>query len=570
MQTRALSPLLAGLLLGLSGPGASGQDGCTGVKLAHRFDAAGSLDGLGRSVAFAGDVDGDGVVDLIAGAPLADPGGQADAGSALVFSGATGQLLHRFDGLAGDQLGHSVAAAGDLDGDGFADLLVGARRARAPGIGRAGAVFVFSGATGALLLRVDGLAAGDRLGSSVASAGDLDGDGVPDFLAGAPLADPAGLDRAGSVFAFSGAAGALLFRFDGSFSHEELGTSVAGGGDGNGDGIPDLIAGGPFADPHGLTDGGSAYVLSGATGALLRRFDGTAADFEFFGDSVADAGDVDADGVSDWIVGAPGFNPQGLDEGAAFVFSGATGAQLLFLDGPVEHARLGDAVGAGGDVDGDGAADVVSGGPAKANGFEQAGVAFVFSGAGGGEILRFEGKTPFGFLGVALAGARDVDGDGRSDLLVGSPGAVPAGPGGPTGSVFLVAYNPALSSSGEVLSVLRGGTIEYVIDFPASDAGAPYRILVSAHGTGPTLLHGLAVPLTDDGFFRASRRGHTPPQAAGFQGVLDAAGDAAARITIPPGALPLKLAGRRFPLHLAVVNGNFDQASLACRLIFTL
>ncbi len=570
MPFRPSSILIAGFLFGLSGPRASAQEGCRSVELKYRFDSAGSLDALGRSVAFAGDVDGDGIPDMIAGAPLADPGGQADAGSALVYSGATGVQLHRFDGQAGDELGYSVAGAGDLDGDGFDDLLVGARRAKAPGIGRTGSALVFSGATGGLLLRVDGLAVGDRLGSSVAGAGDLDGDGVPDILAGAPRADPGALWRAGSAFVFSGATGASLFRFDGSFANEELGFSVSGGGDVNGDGTADLIVGGPFADAGGLTDSGSAYILSGATGLLLRRLDGTASDFEFFGDSVSGAGDVDADGVADWIVGAPGFNPQGLDEGAAFVYSGATGALLLFLDGPVEHARLGDAVAAGGDVDGDGTADVISGGPAKANHSEQAGIAFVFSGTSGKEILRLEGKTPFGVLGVALAGARDVDGDGRSDLLAGSPGAVPAGPGGPTGSVFLLTYNPALSSTGETLSILRGGTIEYAIDFPAADAGAGYRILLSAHGTGPTLLHGLSIPLTKDGFFRASLRGNTPPQASGFQGTLDAAGDAAARITVPPLSLPLKLAGRRFPLHLAVINSHFDQASLACSLRFVL
>ncbi|MFQ5694327.1 MAG: integrin alpha, partial [Nitrospinota bacterium] len=127
-----------------------------------------------------------------------------------------------------DELGSSVAAAGDVDGDGFADVIVGAPLAN-PGLhADAGSAFVFSGASGKRLLRLDGLLSGDALGSSVAGAGDVDGDGFADLIVGAPLADPNGNADSGSAFVFSGATGSLIWRFDGQGFHDELGFSVGG------------------------------------------------------------------------------------------------------------------------------------------------------------------------------------------------------------------------------------------------------------------------------------------------------------------------------------------------------
>lgn len=120
--------------------------------------------------------------------------------------GGTEDLKWRFDGQApGDRLGGPLSSAGDVDGDGFDDLVVGAPFANPNGLRDAGSVFVFSGATGAQLLRLDGLSIGDNLGGSVAGAGDVDGDGFGDLVVGAPGASPNGLTRAGSAFVFSGA-----------------------------------------------------------------------------------------------------------------------------------------------------------------------------------------------------------------------------------------------------------------------------------------------------------------------------------------------------------------------------
>jgi len=138
--------------------------------------------------------------------------------------------------------------------------------------------------------------------------------------------------------------------------------------------------------------------------------------------------------------------------------------------------------------------------------------------------------------------------------------------------VFFSPPPPILIASGEVLSVGSGGTIDYAIDFPPVDAGASYQILLSVNGTGPTTLNGLSIPLTPDRLFQASLNGRVPSPMTGFQGILDANGDGAAQVSFPspPVALPLKLFGRRFRYHLAVINSKFDLSSKAVSLRFTL
>ncbi len=566
-----LSLALAGLAQAFLPPALSAQTVGGTEDLGRRFNGLAMDDEFGFSVSDAGDVDGDGFVDLIVGAPGADPKGLSAAGSAFVFSGATGEQLWRFDGLgAGDYLGWSVAGAGDVNGDGFDDLIAGAVKADPNGLPYSGSVFVFSGATGEQIWRFNGLGAGDRLGWSVAGAGDLDGDGFNDFIVGAPYADPNKHGSAGSAFVFSGASGLQLFQFDGLGIQSFLGKSVARAGDVDGDGVPDLIVGAYGAHPHGLPNAGSAFVFSGATGARLLRFDGLRA-FDLLGYSVGGAGDVDGDGFDDMIVGSPGAAPNGLTyAGSAFVFSGATGAQLWRLDGKASSDHLGHSVDGAGDIDGDGLGDVIVGAPfAHPSGIYQAGSTLVFSGATGTQLFRLDGLTARAALGFSVSRARDVDRDGVPDLIIGAPLAHPNGLSH-AGSAFVYTFNPILTASADVLSVTSGGRIDYAIDFPDVDAGASYQILLSAHGTGPTTLNGLLIPLTRDKYFHASRNGKTPSGTSGFQGILNENGKAIAHVTVPPFALPLKLLGHHFPITLVVINSNFDFCSVARTLNFTL
>ena len=202
----------------------SGADG----SLLYQKNGAAENDDFGFSVSMLGDVNGDGRVEFIVGAQGADPGGQSSAGSAYVYSGADGSLLHQKDGAAaGDIFGVSVSTAWDVNGDGKADFIVGANGADPPpfGIFNAGSAYVYSGADGSLLHHTNGEGVGYHFGGSV-SAGkikpgpvdDVNGDGIADFTVGASWASPGGREQAGSAYVYSGADGSPLYQKDGATS----------------------------------------------------------------------------------------------------------------------------------------------------------------------------------------------------------------------------------------------------------------------------------------------------------------------------------------------------------------
>jgi len=399
-------------------------------QLLYQKNGASANDALGVSVAGTGDVNGDGRADFIVGVPGADTGVLLDVGSAYVYSGADGALLYQKSGAeANDQLGLSVVGNGDIGGDGRADFIVGAYLANPSGRANAGSAFIFSGADGQLLYQKDGSRSGDRLGGSVAGAGDVNADGRSDFIIGAERANPNNSIDAGSAFVYSGADSTLLYRKDGTSSGDELGFSVAGAGDVNGDGKDDFIIGAPFASPGGFILAGSAFVYSGATGGLLYQKNG-AAGSELLGSSVAGAGDINADGRADFIVGAPGASPNGLGAaGSAYIYSGADGTLLFQKDGTAIGDNLGSygTVSGAGDVNGDGRPDFIIGAyGADPSGRINAGSAFVFSGIDGLLLSQIDGDSAGDNLG-SVAGAGDINGDGRTDVILGAPGSKPDG-----------------------------------------------------------------------------------------------------------------------------------------------
>ncbi len=380
---------------------------------------------LGRSVAGAGDLNGDDKPDFIAGAPFASSGSLAYAGYAVVFSGASGALLYRKTGsVEDDRLGVSVDGAGDVDGDGRADFIVSAPDADPGGLNVAGSAYVYSGASGASLHQVDGTFE-DVLGWTVAGVGDVNGDGRSDFIVGAPLADPGGQSEAGSAFVYSGANGALLYRKDGAAPGDEAGFTVAGAGDVNGDGKADFIVGAP-----GILGGGpgSVYVYSGADGALLHQKNGSAAG-DNFGFDVAGAGDANGDGKADFMVGARFTSPGGRSEaGSAYVYSGATGALLFQKDGATADDYFGWSVAGAGDANGDGKSDFIVGARfASPAGPLYAGTAYLYSGHDGALLFQKSGGVYGEEFGAAVGGTGDLNGDGRSEFIVGAPGANPNG-----------------------------------------------------------------------------------------------------------------------------------------------
>jgi len=523
---------------------------------------------LGSDVSAAGDVNGDGFDDVLVGAWAAVPsGGFAATGSAFVYSGLDGSLLYRLNGVNdNDQFGNAVAAAGDVDGDGFADFIVGAPVADPNGITDSGSVFVYSGRLGTQIRSYHGLAISDALGFSVANAGDVDLDGVPDILIGVLGADVNGFIQVGSAFVYSGATSALLYRFDGEADFDDFSYDVANAGDVDGDGIPDFLIGSILADPGGRINAGSAFVYSGATGSQLLRLDGQFAGDEL-GNAVAGAGDVNGDGFDDLIVGAFLADPNGISNaGSVFVYSGATGAILHRFDGAAADDFLGFSVAGVGDIDHDGFDDVMYGDShADPNLLLNAGTVRIRSGATGAEIMHFDGTTSNDFFGRSIAAAGDVDGDGRMDFVVGSDQTSPNGLV-QAGSAFVYSFNPILTASATTLSLAAGGTVDLQIDFPDVDGFLDYAVLVSLQGTGPTSVQGLLVPLSMDGFLRDSLNGVTPSQGLGFQGTLSRQGKALAQLSVAPGSLPSSLLGRR--LYLAVVNRFLDVSSVAWTIRF--
>jgi len=377
---------------------------------------------LGSSVAGAGDVNGDGFADTIAGAPNDDSPSLQRAGSARVISGFDGSTLRVVFGVETDaHFGAAVCRVGDVDGDGRPDFAVAAPDETVSGFPGAGRVRVYSGATGAQLYSMalgTALQASAEFGFSLDRTGDVNNDGIPDIVVGAPGL-MAGGTGSGRVSVRSGADGSFLWSFDGS-AFDELGSSVAGCGDIDQDGTPDFVAGAPGG---GFSGDCYAEVRSGAThGKLFTIHAATLGDET--GASVAGPGDVDGDGWRDVLVGRPAanFGPDS-NAGEADVISGhGSHAFVEGVPGGFATARMGSSVAAVGDIDGDGNADWAAGAPTL--GLPST-TPFVYvvhgSGGLGGSAYSIVGPAPGTQFGRAIDGAGDANGDGKSDVVVGAP-----------------------------------------------------------------------------------------------------------------------------------------------------
>ena len=315
----------AGQDVGLGGTGvgyANVYSGATGQILRQFFGGPGDTE-LGASAAGIGDINADGVPEVLVGAPGDGPNGP-DAGSAVVYDGATGApLAWHLGNDAFDRYGTSVAAAGDLDGDGHLDYLIG-DRGHLGGTVQARSGFDFS------VLKL--LGGGPTYGASVDGAGDVDADGFADLVIGAFGAD----SFRGEVTVRSGKNFWLLQEYRGQvFGQDHLGRSVAGVGDIDGDGFAEIAVGAAAIDGTGFV-----RVYSGQSGSAMFTVAGTQPSDEF-GAVVAAAGDVDADGRPDVLVGAPNADSALSGAGAqvtfelreAFGVNEATSAILLFGTG---------------------------------------------------------------------------------------------------------------------------------------------------------------------------------------------------------------------------------------------
>jgi hypothetical protein len=260
----------------------SGVDGA----LLQVFWGTQLFDQFGFDVAGAGDVDGDGSPDVIVGADQV-----FDAGYAKVYSGATGQLLHLWTGTTpSSHFGYTVSGAGDVDGDGHADLAVGSWAHSGP------TVWVFSGADDSVLHAIDP----GSLAWSVSGGADLDGDAVPDLAVGSANWSSPGSSSAGRLSVWSGADWSLIFDVQGSSAEQFLGSAVDLIGDIDGDGLSDVLVG-AYKSPTSTRNVGSVQVFPGRGGQSLLEVHGVPGDFMGNQEGrLAALGDLDGDGVPEF------------------------------------------------------------------------------------------------------------------------------------------------------------------------------------------------------------------------------------------------------------------------------
>lgn len=385
-------------------------------------------DGSGRAVGFAGDINGDGTDDIIISAPWADTG-TTNTGQSYVLFGRAGTFsasieLSDLDGSNGfsingiaaeSRTGFSASRAGDVNGDGISDLIIGAYRVDSNG-DNSGQSYVVFGHTGSFSSHIElsdlngnngfiinAVSAGDFAGVSVNTAGDVNNDGIADLIIGAPAADPNGSSSGQAYLVFGQSNG-----FSGILELSDL-------------------------------DGANGFVLNGGL------------EGDFAGRSVSLAGDINNDAIDDWLIGAPsasagsgqtylifgnsiGFdNPLPLD-----AFDGTNGVNL---NGFNVGASIGTAVSGAGDVNGDGIDDVITSGRVGNFGFYRSGISYVVFGRSNGfpanvELIQLSASDGFEILGgettdyssmFSLAAAGDVNSDGLDDLLIGARYATPNG-----------------------------------------------------------------------------------------------------------------------------------------------
>ncbi len=442
-----------------------GVDGdCDGVTICavSLSDATAKLTGeveadyLGLSVAPGGDLDGDGEDDFVTASPYHTSGGE-DAGAAYVItdipSGTTsvGDVAHRLIGEEDDRAS-AIAGPGDLDGDGLADLVVGAwGNDAAHGI----AYIVLGPITGDLSLSgADGMLIGessaDLAGFAVAAAGDGDGDGLPDVLVGAYKDDDGGED-AGAIYLITGAPSGSLDLSDAhakltGVTTEDVAGRALSGGDINGDGIADVVVGAYGIDDYenepNESDGeedfrGGAYLALGPLSGEQSLADAQAlysgeSSADYAGYDVAVVGDINGDGAEDFVVGAYQESSAADEAGAVYVIYGvATGDVSLSmadakLTGEDTDATAGRDVAAAGDFNDDGFMDIAVGADSDDDGGSDAGAGYVIYGPISGTAslkaadVKVTGEQANDNAGASVATAGDVDGDGRDDLLIGT------------------------------------------------------------------------------------------------------------------------------------------------------
>ena len=396
--------------------------------------------GFGYSVASAGDVNGDGLDDVVVGA-YGYTNGEENEGCAYLYLGSASGLCATPSWTAeGNQteanLGMSVASAGDVNGDCYDDVVIGAQNYD-NGETNEGRAYLYFGAASGLSTLPSWTAESDQayagLGNSIASAGDVNGDGYDDVVVGAPGYDN-GEENEGRAYLYlgsaSGPSGTPSWAAESNQANVWYGASVASAGDVNGDGYDDVVIGAPGYDNDGISEG-RIYLYLGSPSGLSSTPSWTAEGDQnsgHFGISAASAGDVNGDGYDDVVAGALWYDNGETDEGRAYLYlgspSGLSSTPSWTAEGNQANARFSWSVSSAGDVNGDGFDEVVVGAWPYDNGETDEGRAYLYLGSPSGLSSTpswiAEGNQANARFGRSVASAGDVNGDGYDDVVIGA------------------------------------------------------------------------------------------------------------------------------------------------------
>ena len=546
----------------------------TGKLHGFALNGEAANDHSGSAISF-GDINGDGYEDVLIGVQLADPNGTSSGKTYVVFgkasgfsaslelSGLNGTTGFVINGEAANDRSGVAISSGDINGDGYEDVLIGANSADPNGSSSGKTYVVFgkvSGFSASLELSalngttgfvINGEAASDGSGGAV-SSGDINGDGYEDVLIGARSADPNGSSSGKTYVVFgkasgfsaslelSGLNGTTGFVINGEAASDGSGGAVSSG-DINGDGYEDVLIGAQSADPNGAGSG-KTYVVFGKASEFLASLElsglngttGFDINGEVGGDGIGGAvssGDINGDGYEDVLIGAQSADPNGISNSgktyvvfgkasgfsASLELSGLNGTTGFDINGEAENDFSGDVLSSG-DINGDGYGDVLVGASGADPNGSSSGKTYVVFGKASGfdseiELSMLNGINGFGLNGAAISdqsggavSSGDINGDGYEDVLVGASSADPNGSSSGKTYVFTNTAEQTISgnegfrmlgspASGKVFDKLVGPF--WTQGFTNSDA-APFGLNTWTWNHTNQSWNGLSNQLTDN------------------------------------------------------------------------